>query len=252
MDLHQQVSHSLLALNLKKQVFLGRTQKVLIFTTNHANMKLFKLTAFSSILFTVLFSLNSCQNDDELAKTTDFAKTSIVMSGAQVVPASTTNGLGSMDVTYSRTTKILTYKLNWSGLSDSVIAIRVNAPAPVSFSALNLSFPAWTATPGFRPFADTTTPYANIQQFTNGIFASPSLGVSAKGLYAASGSYSGTLLVDGVKVKEVDLLNGLYYVTVHTKTLTGILTPPIPTAAEVQNATRYRWYGEIRAQIVFQ
>jgi hypothetical protein len=208
-------------------------------------MKLFKLTAFTSILFSVLLTFNSCENDDEFAKTNEYAKTGIVMSGAQVVPASVTSGLGSMDVAYNRQTKTLSYKLTWSGLTDSVIAIRVSAPAPVSYSALNPSFTAWTATPGFRPFADTTTPYTYIQQFTNGLQSVAGLGSIARGLYGASGSYSGTLTVDGVKVKEVDILNGLYYVTIHTETFIG-------SPANVPASVAFRWYGELRAQIRFQ
>jgi hypothetical protein len=33
---------------------------------------------------------------------------------------------------------------------------------------------------------------------------------------AASGTYSGTLLVDGVKIKEEDILAGRYYANIHT------------------------------------
>ncbi len=208
-------------------------------------MKLFRLTAFASILFGALLGFNSCQNEDELAKTTVFSKTNLVMTGAQVVPASTTTGLGSLDVTYDKTTKLLNYKVTWSGLSDSVIAIRICAPAPVSYSALNTSFPAYTTTPGFRPFADTTTPYSWVQQFTNGLQTVPLLGPIARGLYGPSGSFSGALLVDGVKVKEVDLLNGLYYLTLHTETFIG-------SPANVPASCQYRWYGEVRAQIKFQ
>ncbi|MES1225442.1 MAG: CHRD domain-containing protein [Bacteroidota bacterium] len=49
---------------------------------------------------------------------------------------------------------------------------------------------------------------------------------------ANNGKYSGTLLVDGVVVKEADLLNGLYYMNIHTP------SPYYPS-------------GEIRGQITF-
>ncbi|HEX7844368.1 MAG TPA: CHRD domain-containing protein [Chitinophagaceae bacterium] len=208
-------------------------------------MKLTNLTAFTLLLFASALSFSACENDDELAKTNVYAKTNIIMSGAQVVPVAVTSGLGSLDVNYSKANKLLTYRITWSGLTDSVIAIRLNAPAPVSYSAVNTAFPAWTLTAGFRPFADTTTPYTYMQQFTNGVYAAPSLGNVAKGLYGPNGTYTGTLAVDGIKVKESDLLNGFYYVTIHTKTFIG-------SPANVPASVQYRWYGELRAQIVFQ
>lgn len=161
-------------------------------------MKLIKLTAFTSILFTVLFSLNSCQNDDELEKTTDYAKTSIVMSGAQETPAVNTAALGSMDVFYSKTTKILSYKVTWSGLTGIPSAMHVHGLAPVSYAA---------------PVFQTILSAPNAVTFP------------------ASGTYSGTLLIDGVAAKEVDLLNGLYYINIHTAAFPA---------------------GEIRGQIKFQ
>ena len=49
--------------------------------------------------------------------------------------------------------------------------------------------------------------------------------------FGATGKVSGTMLADGVVVKEQDLLNGLYYMNIHTAANGG---------------------GEIRAQIEFQ
>ncbi len=161
-------------------------------------MKLFRLTAFASILFVALLGFNSCQNEDELAKTTEFRKTGIVMSGAQETPPITTSALGSMDVAYSRATKLLTYKVTWSGLTGVPAAMHVHGLAPVSF------------------------PAGVVQT----ILSAPNAA-----LFPASGSYSGSLLVDGVVVKEVDLLNGLYYINIHTAAFPG---------------------GELRGQIKFQ
>jgi hypothetical protein len=50
-------------------------------------------------------------------------------------------------------------------------------------------------------------------------------------LYPATGKFSGTVLADGFVIKEQDLLNGLYYLNIHTAAYPG---------------------GEIRGQIVFQ
>lgn len=212
-------------------------------------MKLFKLTALSVLLFGILFSTSSCEKAAEEKKTTDFEKKAIPVTGAQVVPASTTTGLGTLDVFYTKETRTLSYKISWSGLTDSVIAIRITALAPVGYNSLNPNFSTWATLSAFRPFADTTTPYTYQQQFTNGTFTSATLGPGvAKGLYGSTGSFSGTLLADGVKVKEQDILNGVYYITLHTKTF---LVPPT-TPAAIPAATPYRWYGEVRAQINFQ
>ncbi len=161
-------------------------------------MKLFKLTAFTSILFTALISLNSCQNDDELAKATVFAKTGIVMSGAQVSSTTNTSALGSLDVNYDRSTKMLSYKITWSGLASAPSGIGVYGPTPVSYPV------------------NPPTPFQTI---------------SPTGL-TASGSLSGTLLIYGVAIKEVDLLNGLYSVLIRSNA-----SYPL---------------GEIRGQVKFQ
>ena len=166
--------------------------------SNHANMKLLKLTAFTSILFITLLSFNSCQNDDELAKNNEYNKTGIVMSGAQETPPVVSSAIGSLDVSYSKVTKMLTYKVTWSGLSGNPISMHIHGLAPVSY-------------------------LAGVVQT---ILSAPNAT-----LFPASGVYSGSLLADGVVVKEVDLLNGLYYVNIHTVANPG---------------------GELRGQIKFQ
>ena len=68
----------------------------------------------------------------------------------------------------------------------------------------------------------------NIVATSNSIFAQKT---SGKYTYAKSGTLSGTLLVDGTVIKENDLLNGQYYLNIHTSVYPG---------------------GEIRGQITFQ
>jgi len=147
--------------------------------------------------------LSSCEPDAELKKITDFSKSGIVLSGAQEVPANASAALGSMDVFYTRETRTLTYTVNWTGLTGPVTVMHIHGLAPSGFAAGVVQ---------------------NIITPSNGIFRpGPDYGATSK--------VSGTLLVDGVAVKEVDLLNGLYYMNIHTNTYTG---------------------GEIRGQIVFQ
>ena len=166
--------------------------------SNHAKMKLLKLTAFTSILFITLLSFNSCQNDDEVAKSTEYNKTGIIMSGAQETPPVATSAIGSLDVAYSKATKMLTYKVSWSGLTGNPISMHIHGLAPVSYPA----------------------------GIVQTILSAPNAA-----LFPASGTYSGSLLADEVVVKEVDILNGLYYMNIHTAAFPS---------------------GELRAQIKFQ
>jgi hypothetical protein len=104
-----------------------------------------------------------------------------------------------MDVFYTRETRILSYTVKWSGLTGNPILMHIHGLAPTGFAA---------------NVVQTILSAANPTAFP-----------------ANNGKYSGTLLVDGVVVKEQDLLNGLYYMNIHTPTYPG---------------------GEIRGQIVFQ
>jgi hypothetical protein len=161
------------------------------------NMKWIKLTAYASILFGGLLSLGSCEKEAEAKKGTHYTKTGIILSGAQETPATPSSALGTMDVTYIKGTKTLTYKVTWSGLTAAPQAMHIHGLAPTGFAA---------------PVLQTIISAPNVN-------------------FPASGTYSGTLLVDGVVVKEENLLNGLYYVNIHT--------PMYPA-------------GEIRGQIRFQ
>lgn len=195
-------------------------------------MKLFKLTALATFCLALTSTFTSCEKDSEKDKVNAYSKSDIPVTGAQVAPvASPTTGSGSLSVSYDKRVGIINYNLTWSGLSDSVIAIRVCGPAPVGYPVLNPSFT------GANPTGITTTPYVVLQEFNGVTTQAPT-----KAFRAASGSYTGTLLVDGVKVREQDLLNGLYFITVHTKT-----TLPVSGSG----AFLYRWFGEIRGQIRF-
>ncbi len=192
-------------------------------------MKFARLAAYASLSIALLGSLASCEREEDETSANVFQKTDIPATGAQIRPtASPSTGSGKLTASYDKRNQTLSYTINWTGLSDSVIAIRITGPAPTGYNAVN---PAFT---GANPTAFATTPYTSLQTFT---------GTGVKPLYPSTGSFTGTLLVDGVKVKEQDLLNGLYYITVHTKT-----TLPVPAPGSFL----YRWFGEIRAQIVLK
>ena len=159
-------------------------------------MRWIKLTALTSFLFASLLIISSCERYDELKKIAIYSKTGIVMSGAQEIPVSASTATGTLDVTYSKSSKTLNYTFKWSGLTGVPNGIGIYGLAPVGYAV---------------------SP------------ASPIQTISLTGLTASS-SYSGSLAVDGVFIKEQDLLNELFYINIRTVANPG---------------------GEIRAQIRF-
>jgi len=188
-------------------------------------MRLTKLTAL--LLFVLIFA--ACDKDDTEYETF-YIRTGIPVTAAQNVPNLPTAGSGTIDINYNPSAKTMTYTVNWSNLTDSVIAIRICGPSPAGYNSPNLAFT------GANPTSPATTPHNVLQE---------TVGTAAKSLYGKTGSYSGSFFLDGVKLKPSELLQGLYYVTIHTKTiLPSPYTPPTSLA--------YRWIGEIRGQIIFQ
>jgi hypothetical protein len=167
-------------------------------------MKLIKLTALTSLLFVFVLGMTSCEKNAEKKKTTDYEKKGIALTGAQETPAVPSTALGTLDVFYSKETRILTWSVTWTGLTGAVAAMHIHGLAPTGFAAGVVQ---------------------NIIAASNGM-ATPNAT-----LYPATGKFSGTTLVDGFIIKEADLLNGFYYINIHTATYPG---------------------GEIRGQIVFQ
>ncbi|NOT52837.1 MAG: CHRD domain-containing protein [Chitinophagaceae bacterium] len=167
-------------------------------------MKLIRLTALTSIVLAFAIAFVSCEKIAEEKKTTDYEKKGIILTGSNENPQNPSTALGSMDVTYSKETRILTWSVTWSGLTGPVTLMHIHGTAPKGYNA---------------------SPVQNIITPSNGI-ATPNAT-----LYPATGKFSGTMLVDGVIVKELDLLNGMYYMNIHTAAYGG---------------------GEIRAQIEFK
>ena len=168
-------------------------------------MKLIKLTVLASLLFSSLIMFTSCEPDAELKKLSDFQKNGIVLSSAQENPANSSTALGSMNVFYTKDTRILSYTVTWQGLTGPVTAMHIHG----------------LASPGF-----------NAPVLQNIITSPAGSGLFVPGAaFGATSKVSGTLLIDGVAIKEADLLNGNFYMNIHTATYGG---------------------GEIRGQIVFQ
>ena len=156
-------------------------------------MKYIKPTAYILFLFSFLFSITACEKDTNKKVQSEFTVSNVVMNSAQETPANASTATGNLNYSYTRETHILSYNFSWTGLTGVPVAMHIHGLAPKGFAA------------------------SVFQTFTG--FKS-----------ATAGSYTGTLLIDGVSIKEQDLLNGLYYVNIHTAANPG---------------------GEIRGQISF-
>ena len=155
-------------------------------------MKWFKLTALSTVLSGLSIIIASCEKvSDEIAATV--IKKSLPMSGSQEVPANSSTATGTIDLSYNRDTKVLTYTVNWSGLTDTLIAMHIHN----------------TADPGYNAGV-----LQNIITSSNGL-ATPGP------KFIKSGTISATLYIDGQVFKEEHLLANKYYMNIHTKTYPG-------------------------------
>ncbi len=132
-----------------------------------------------SLVFTALlaFVLVSCKQDLGI---TILTATALPLDGNQLVPARPGAGNGTMDLAYNKTTRVLTYTVKWNSLSGVPTRIGIHGPAGAGFNS------------------------AAIQNLTSGFTA------------AATGTFTGTFLVDGLVVKEADLLRGGFYLVVGT------------------------------------
>jgi hypothetical protein len=152
-------------------------------------MKTFTLTFALSFLILAAISCKKDRNSFTLR-----SNDNILLNGAQVSSTNTSSGSGKLQASYNGKTRLLSYTVNWTGLTGNVTAVRIQGPADPGFNA---------------PI---------IQTFT----------LNTSG---ASGSYTNNLYVDGFAVKEEDLLNGKYFMTIYTSGFPA---------------------GEIRGQIVFK
>jgi hypothetical protein len=146
-------------------------------------MKMFKLSFFCCLLSSLF--LFSC--DKEITGKT-YAGT-ITLSASQVVPPTASSATGTMTATYDQKTKFLSYTVKWSGLSGPDTAMHIHG----------------FADPGF-----------NSSLIIQTIIGAGGVDVANATKYPASGSISAKLFIDGVLVREADLLSGKLYIDIHT------------------------------------
>ncbi|HTE27803.1 CHRD domain-containing protein [Flavitalea sp.] len=135
----------------------------------------------------LLSSLTACDKDDDDDKTNPniVTKTGLAITGAQEVPAKTSPASGTLDVTYDKSTKMLSFTVVYQALTGAPTGAHIHGPAAKGTNAsIKYDF--------FAIFPKTL-----------------------------AGAFSDKVLVDGVKLKEDSLLAGFYYVNIHTPTNPG-------------------------------
>jgi hypothetical protein len=140
-------------------------------------MRLPKLTAL--LLSLPILFLISCKSTEEVEKENIYVGSTLSMTGTQETPPIVVPATGSIDATYNRLSRTLSYKITFSGLSGNATAAHIHGLGEIGVAA-----PVVQSFSGFPA--------------------------------ATSGTYSNSLLIDGVKIKEEDLLAGRYYVNIHT------------------------------------
>ena len=120
-------------------------------------------------------------NDNSTAATSNvMIKTTFPMKPDQEVPANNSSGSGTADVTYNKDNKMLTYTLNWSGLTGKATMAHIHGTASRGTNA------------GVK------------HDLTN---------VLKK---ETSGSFTDSVKIDASDIKEDSLLSGFYYFNIHT------------------------------------
>jgi hypothetical protein len=125
-----------------------------------------------------LFLISACTTDKLGDKI--LTATNLPMDGLQEVPVKQVSANGSMDVVYNKDTRTLSYTIRWNSLSGTPVGSHIHGTASKGFNA------------------------GILQDFTSSL---PKV---------LSGTYSGTALIDGVVLKEEELLLGRYYINIHT------------------------------------
>jgi len=124
-----------------------------------------------------------------------YTSNNLPVNGLQEVPQRETHAKGTLDVSYDKTTKMLKYTVRWADLTAAPVGSHIHGTALKGVNA--------PVKHDFTSLIPKTT----------------------------SGTFSNSVMVDGVAIKEDSLLHGFYYVNIHTPKFPG---------------------GEIRGQIEFK
>ena len=120
-------------------------------------------------------------NENSGAVTTNvMTQKGLQLSPGQEVPPNKSSGSGTADVTYNKDTKMLTYTLNWSGLTGKATMAHIHGTAPRGTNA-------------------------GVKHDLSNVLAKET-----------SGSFTDSVKIDASDIKEDSLLSGFYYFNIHT------------------------------------
>ena len=98
------------------------------------------MSLLSKLSFAVLISTSllfvSCEVDDDDVFDDNMYAVTGNATGSQEVPAVTTSATGTFVGTYNENTNVLSYNINWTGLSNNVTMAHIHGPALAGVSAL--------------------------------------------------------------------------------------------------------------------
>jgi len=146
------------------------------------------MKTFNKIMGAIVIAISlllACSKENETVITQSaedeiVSNEGLLLEGSQEVPAKNTKACGTLDVSYNKTTKMLKYRVTWTGLSDNPIGAHIHGEAPRGVNA--------GIKHDFTPLIPKTR----------------------------SGTFTDSVLVDEEAIKEAGLLKGLYYINIHT------------------------------------
>lgn len=122
----------------------------------------------------------SMSNDMAVPSNNTMNKKGISLTSAQEVPANTSPGRGTADVTYNKESHMLTFTVNWSALTGTPTMAHIHG----------------TAAKGVN---------AGVKQDLSKLLSKSN-----------AGSFTDSVKIDGNTIKEDSLLAGFYYFNIHT------------------------------------
>ena len=158
-------------------------------------MKKILQTTMAAFLMTMVSCNDSSTKSDEASTNTDttmsngnttaatsdaLLKATLQLKSDQEVPANNSSGSGTADVTYNKDSKMLTYTINFNGLTGKATMAHIHGTAPKGTNA------------GVKHDLTSVLPKET------------------------SGSFTDSVKIDASDIKEDSLLNGFYYFNIHT------------------------------------
>lgn len=119
-------------------------------------------------------------SDTTTTSTNDVTKATLSLGPDQEVPVNNSKASGTAEVSYNKDNQMLTYTVNWNGLTGNPTMAHIHGTAPRGANA------------------------GVVHDLSNSLAKS------------TSGSFTDSVMVDGNKIKEDSLLAGFYYFNIHT------------------------------------